>query len=199
MDPAGDGSDELELGPRLRRLRLSRHLTLREVASHAGLSKGYVSQIENGTANPSLSVLKSVASALGESVAGVLLAERSEDSPTGSRSRVEVVRRAARKTLGWPGDGATENYLLTPDLQRRLEVLLTTMEPGSSSGESPYSHDGEEFGLVMKGRFEVIVEGSAYVLDEGDSISLPSALPHRTRVVGDEPATVLWVVTPPSF
>jgi quercetin dioxygenase-like cupin family protein len=88
--------------------------------------------------------------------------------------------------------------LLTPDLQRKLEVLLNELMPGDTVDEA-YTHEGEEFGFVLEGQYEVTVGDEVYVLDEGDSISYPSHLPHKMRVVGDRPSRSIWVITPPSF
>jgi transcriptional regulator with XRE-family HTH domain len=196
----GADAEAFSLGRRLKELRREKHLTLKETAARARLSRGYVSQVEANTANPSLSSLKALSTALGESIASIFVTPSPEsDHILSAPPSADVVRRDHRKSIRWPGDTATENFLLTPDLQRRLEVLLTTMEPGSSSGERPYSHDGEEFGFVLSGSFEVIIGADEYQLDEGDSISFSSLLPHQTRVVGDVSATVIWVVTPPSF
>lgn len=76
---------------------------------------------------------------------------------------------------------------------------MATSLSGHSSGDEPYSHEGEEFGLVFRGRYEVEIAGEVYLLEEGDSIYFPSRLPHRVRALGDAPAETLWVITPPSF
>lgn len=77
-------------------------------------------------------------------------------------------------------------------------MTLSVIQPGEGYGHEPYSHRGEEFGLVLSGTYEVTVEGKAYVLEQGDSIYFSSRLLHRTRALGDEPVTTFWVVTPPS-
>ena len=100
--------------------------------------------------------------------------------------------------LTWPGaHGRTQ--LLTPDLERKLEVTLSVWKPGYTTGPEPYAHAGEEFGLVLEGRFEVTVGDATFRLETGDTIYFPSHLPHRSRVLGRRPATTLWVITPPSF
>jgi len=99
--------------------------------------------------------------------------------------------------LSWPGR-SWKTYLLTPDLQRKLEVLLNELEPGDTFDE-PYTHQGEEFGFVLEGSYEVTVGDEVFVLNEGDSISYSSSLPHKMRVVGTSRSRSLWVITPPSF
>jgi transcriptional regulator with XRE-family HTH domain len=207
---SGEATSE-NVGATLRRLRREQGLTLRQVAASAELSKSYVSQIENGTANPSLVALKRITSALGLPVAELFTAPESDGSKAAGDNgqvteepnreisdEVRVVRKDKRKRLAWP-DASGTSYLLTPDLQRKLEVTLDIENPGDFRSTDAYSHEGEEFGFVLEGRYEVTVDGKSYVLEAGDSIYYPSHLPHRIEVLGDSPATTLWVTTPPSF
>ncbi len=192
----------VELGQQLRTLRKRRGLTLQQLADLTDLSRTYISQIETGTANPSVATLKKVADVLGVPM-GALFSDGLDQhlappAPlTAAQSDVRVVRRDGRKSLSWPGR-PWKTYLLTPDLQRKLEVLLNELMPGDTVDEA-YTHEGEEFGFVLEGQYEVTVGDEIYVLDEGDSISYPSHLPHKMRVVGDRPSRSIWVITPPSF
>lgn len=195
------------LGEKLKAIRKSKGITLQQVADGANLSKSFVSQIETGAARPSIGSLKKIANVL-----GIPLAALFDDGPNAEAavpqaasglnaqgpSEVRVVRRDRRKMLVWPGKDA-KTYLLTTDLQRKLEVILDIEEPGHSSGDEWYSHTGEEFGFVLEGRYEVTVGDQVFVLEAGDSIYYPSHLPHKVRVLGDRAAKTLWVITPPSF
>lgn len=204
--PARGENGELALGRKLRELRRGKGLTLQQVADQAGLSKGFVSQVESGTVNPSIASLKRIADVLDTPLAA-LFEDRQNGEGAGSTAgspdsdslgEIRVVRRNRRKMLVWPGaEGRQE--LLTPDLRCKLEVLLSVFEPGHPTNAEYYSHEGEEFGFILEGRFEVTVAGHTVVLEEGDSIYFPSHLPHRSRAVGDRPARTLWVITPPSF
>ena len=92
-----------------------------------------------------------------------------------------------------------KEYLLTPDLNRKLEVLLSESKPGKEKEDVWYNHEGEEFGLVLEGRYEVTVNDKTYILDEGDTIYFPGHLPHKMRAIGRKRSKTLWVITPPSF
>lgn len=192
-----------EIGQRLRALRRAKSITLQQVADGTGLSKSFVSQIEAGMANPTVASLKRIASVLGIPLAALF--DGGPDEPARAISEpgptvrdVRVVRRDKRKTISWPGRRG-DTHLLSPDLQRRLEVLLSVDQPGEGSDDEDYSHEGEEFGFVLEGSYEVVVANELYTLEEGDSIYYPSGLPHRTRAIGSKPARTLWVITPPSF
>lgn len=197
------------LGPRIAGLRKSKGLTLQDVASAASLSKSFISQVESGVSVPSIASLKKIVAALDVQLGDLFDEGHDHDpgdggpddaaSPAGQKSDVQIVRHDKRKRISWP-DRTSDAALLTPSLQRKLEVLLTTEEPGEAGHASdPYHHEGEEFGLVLEGSFEVTVAGETFVLEKGDSIYFSSHHPHSTRAVGKKPATTLWVITPPTF
>jgi len=184
---------------KLREIRKSKGLTLSQLARLVGLSPNYLSQIERGIANPSIGVLKKITNALG--IQYMSLAEGKNAIPNGleeMRGDVKIVRLNKRKTLIYPG-GLRRASLLTPDLQGKLEVIITVEEPALESNDEWYSHEGEEFGLVLEGCYEVTVNDETYFLNEGDSITFPSSLPHKMRNPGKKPSKTLWVITPPSF
>lgn len=196
----------MELGAKLRAIRRSKGLSLQRVANLTDLSKGFVSQVESGAANPSIASLKRIANGLGISMVDLFDSESNGETaaPEGSTVAsddcpdVKVVRHNKRKMLAWPGSTA-KTYLLTPDMQRQLEVTLNVYEPGDESGAEGMTHAGEEFGLIVEGCLEVTVGGHVFRLEVGDTISYPSHIPHRTRALGEHMTRTVWVITPPSF
>ncbi|WP_158542868.1 helix-turn-helix domain-containing protein [Phytoactinopolyspora halophila] len=208
--PAGQGVSRAELGRRLRSIRQAQGYSLQNIAEQAGLSKSFVSQLELGHTAASLGTLKRICAVLDIPVWALLDDEPDKpggpgepgdapgarDGESGSGS-VAIVRHDRRKVRRYPGSD-TEISLLTPDLDRKIEVTLSVLQPGEGYGHETYTHRGEEFGLVLSGTYEVTVDGVAYVLEEGDSIYFSSRLPHRTRALGDTPVTTFWAVTPPS-
>ena len=192
---------DIDIGSRLKDFRRARDMTLQEVAEAADLSKSFVSQVETGSAQPSIGSLKRIADVLGITLADLFQDDEeqadSEPEPSPAGGGVRVVRANQRKHLQWP-NGA-QAALLTPDLQGKLEVILTTYQPSDEAGVDMYTHEGEELGFVLEGAFEVKVQGQTYRLEQGDSIYFPSHLPHSTQSVGDRPVTTIWVITPPSF
>lgn len=187
-----------ELGARLRAVRQERGRSLQHIAERAGLSRSFLSLLERGRSAASIGTLKRICAVLDVPV-WTLLDDDAVD-PAGeaaATSGVAIVRGSERKVRRYPGT-TTDISLLTPDLHRTFEVSISVLQPGDGYGDEPYTHRGEEFGLVLSGTYEVTVAGTTHVLDEGDSIYFASQLPHRTRALGDVPVTTLWVVTPPS-
>lgn len=195
-EAATGGSDRPPLtvqavGSEIRRLRKLRGRTLEQLATQAGVSAGLLSQVERGQGNPSFNTLVQVAHALGIPVARLMAGEQLS-SP--------VVRRDERRRLNLGGnDNLILAELLTSRLDSALEVIRIVAEPGYSSQDTPFVHDGEEFGVVLEGTHAVNVGGTHYVLRAGDSISYSSTIPHWYENPGDVPSVSLWVITPPSF
>ena len=181
---------ELQLGTRIRSLRQARDLTLREVADRAGVTESFLSQVERDVTSPSIATVHRVARALGLSIAQLF----AEDAETG-----RVVRREARRRIAYPGLGAVDEFL-TSNLAGRLQVIMSTIDAGGGTGPEPYTHDSdEEVVVVLSGVLDLWVADEHYVLREGDAITFPSRLPHWNTNHGDEPVTVLFCLTPPSF
>jgi quercetin dioxygenase-like cupin family protein len=84
----------------------------------------------------------------------------------------------------------TKNYLLSPDLQRKLEVILSDANPGESSPEEFFSHAGEEFGYVLKGKLEVSIGEEVYILEESDSLFFQVITLIILKVLGIHPAKI---------
>ena len=110
-----------------------------------------------------------------------------------------MVRASRRKRLTLPGSYVSYD-LLTPDLNRQLEVMFMRINPGEHSGEEPMVDlPGEKFGYVLKGTLEARVGDKIYQLTAGDGIYFPAHFPHSWRGLGEDSIEVLWVLTPPRF
>lgn len=90
-------------------------------------------------------------------------------------------------------------HLLSKNLKGKLEFLLAIYEVGAATGPMMYSHRGEECALVLKGKLEIQLLSSTYVLEKDDSIVFSCEIPHRVTNVGKIPAVSIWCITPPSF
>ena len=112
---------------------------------------------------------------------------------------VEIVRAGKRKRLALPGSQVIYD-LLTPDMNRQLEVMFMRVKKGDNSGKEPMlDPPGEKIGFVLKGSLEICVGNEVYQLHEGDSIYYPTHIPHSWRALEGDPIEVIWIMTPPSF
>ena len=203
----------IDLGNKIRTERQKRHLTLDKFSKMTGLSKSFLSQVERGLTEPSITSLKKISKQFGFSVVNLFLNEGDINSSWeyGNSSQkynekrpvyvesVKVVRADKRKRFALPGSKVMYD-LLTPDMNRQLEVMFMRVKKGDNSGEEPMlDPPGEKIGLVLKGSLEVQVENEIFQLMEGDSIYYPTNIAHSWRALEGDATEVIWILTPPSF
>jgi transcriptional regulator with XRE-family HTH domain len=175
------------IGAQLRAARLAARKSMAEVAAEAGLTKGFLSKLERDLANVSVASLMRLCDALGISVGALF-----------EPSKGEVVRAAERPPVYFGGTAGMREYLLTPSAERRVQAILSDIEPGGGSGPEPYSLPADvEFAFVLRGSLEVAVEGERVTLGAGDALTFAASAPHAFRAdPAAGPAQVLWVVSP---
>jgi transcriptional regulator with XRE-family HTH domain len=181
--------DRLKVGARLRAARRRQRMTLKEVATRAGISESFLSQVERGLAGVSLPTLTRVAAAL-----GLMVADLFEPAPT---LRPQVVHRERRTMMEFNG---ARNYLVTPRPLENLEVFWVELDPGQATAEAPFTHgDSDEVLVLLRGQVEVTVDGTSYSLGAGDSIAYRSSVPHTCRNSGRTLAEAIIALSPPSI
>ncbi len=188
----------LSLGAKIREQRKARNLTLTEMAEQCDMSPSFLSQIERDKANPSVATLKTIAQVFGVSLGSFFEEEDStSDRPQPAETLAKVVRADQRKLLIYPGSGI-RNELLSPDLQRAIQLMWIVMPPGTDTGNF-LVHEGEECGIVLQGTVEIWVGDEHHILNAGDAIYHPSSVPHRSRNIGETDVIMVGAITPPSF
>lgn len=196
----------------IRKQRQTKNMTLKEMAERTGLSISFLSEIERGVAKPSMTSLRKIARALEISLLSFI--DSTDDIPDDQMhiqrlqetdkiekfvSSAKVVRAGQRKKLGYP-DRPGYYELLTPDLNRLLEVLYVKIEAGFETGTEPLlDPPGEKFILVIKGPYQMTIGEDTYVLNDGDSIYYPADAPVYFKNIADHPVELVLVVTPPGF
>ncbi|MEM9605562.1 MAG: cupin domain-containing protein [Pseudomonadota bacterium] len=183
-DSTGVGRVAPNLGERLRARRREVKLTLQAVADRAGLSVGFISQIERGITQPSLASLASVAQVLDLPLSHLL-------SQPGGEQRFTT---AGDRPVYSISDGASRFERLSSDfVGNTVHSLIIHEPPGHRI--APIRHAGEEMLYVLRGAITVEVDGDQRVLQEGDSVHHPSDCVHSSWNHTDHAATILWVGT----
>ena len=177
------------IGERIRALREQQGMTLNELAQTVGLSASAVSQIERGIVEPSLRTLRVLAGALDTPIFSFFLESPSQD----------IHVRKDRRLAFSPPDRKARYELVTPDFNRRLEMMLMYLNPGTCSSNEPLPHRGDECLVVLRGTAQVLAAGQRYPLYEGDSLYIVEGTPHKVTNVGDNQLVCVIGVTPPSF
>jgi transcriptional regulator with XRE-family HTH domain len=196
------------LGEQLRRERVERGLSLRELARRLDVSPSLVSQIETGKVQPSVRTLYAMVGELGISP-DELFPSGAQPTRGGATARLRsprpivdepstsprIVQRAGSRRVIELDTGVRWERLTTTN-DREVEFLQTVYPPGSESSpaDALMRHNGREFGLILSGALNVTVGFEDYVLGPGDSIFFESTIPHRLYNVGSEPVHAVWVV-----
>ena len=167
------------VGRQVRRWRAERGLTLARVAEATGLNVGYLSQIENDKASPSLTCLASLAGALDVPIAWFLV---DESRPP------EVMRAADRRWREVEGGRASR-----VDARGAGDVTIVEVEanPGRSTGV--HTHPGDEHHLITAGRFRMTQGSHVVELGPGDYLRWDGLIPHDAEAIGEEPASMLVI------
>ncbi|NDW03936.1 cupin domain-containing protein [Jiella pacifica] len=180
----------VDVGGRLRYLRMARGLSQRQLAKKAGVTNSTISLIEANATNPSVGALKRILDGL-----PIGLAEFFAFEP----ERPQRVFYQAEELVEI-GKGAISYRQVGESLfGRALQILKECYQPGADTGKVPLSHEGEEGGVILSGRLEVTVDDERRILGPGDAYYFESRRPHRFRCVGSNPCEVVSACTPPSF
>lgn len=168
------------VGRETRRWRLSRGLTLAQVSERSGLNIGYLSQIENDKAVPSLDALVGIAAAIDVPVAWLLL-----DSTPAPR----VVRASERPRM--PEVKGARLSEVDAGTSRDMCIIEAVVEPGASTGV--HAHRGDEHHVVLTGRWRFSQGDHVVELGPGDYVAWDPSVPHDVENVGDEPGRLLVI------
>ena len=191
----------MELGKKIKTLRMQQRLTLEQLAQKSDLSIGVLSQVERDISTPTVTTLQKISNALGITLSN-LFSDNGAPEERGPLTKkddqnsefVAVVRKEKRKKVLMPWGTTME--MLCPDLRHKIEFMYLVFPPGTKTGEI-YSHAGEECGYILEGTFKGVVGDKEIVLEAGDSVYYDSSLPHRWESVGDKEVRAIWAITPP--
>jgi transcriptional regulator with XRE-family HTH domain len=176
---------EARIGEVLRGLRERQGLSLRSLATRAGFSASFLSQLEHGQVSPSITSLDRIAANLGVTLVDLFEA---------TQEREAVVVKAGRRpgfTSSW--SRARVESLSGPSARPSIEALCITLSPKGCSGTSSTRHDSDRFAYVLEGSLTLHLNDDAHRLATGDAVVIPKGHPHRWQNDGARPAQVLLV------
>ena len=175
----------MEIGQKIKQLRIQKGLTLEELASRSELTKGFLSQMERDLTSPSIATLNDILEALGTTLAEFFKEEKEEKLVFHKEDF--FVDEREDYTIRW----------IVPNTQKNeMEPILIELPQGGESFVMD-PHSGEEFGYVLKGEIFIKIGSEVYRAKAGESFYyIPDKTHHITSKKGAE---ILWVSTPPSF
>jgi transcriptional regulator with XRE-family HTH domain len=184
--------DERQIVRNIKKLRQNKKMSLEQLAKNAGLTKGYVSKIENAHKAPPVSTLIKIARALDTGI-DILLADKSEPP---EEINLCIVKKNEGKEVISKGTLYGYNYISLAYKKMGKSMEPYIIEPAFDE-KAVFSHEGEEFMYVLEGTHEFVYAGKKYLLRKGDSIYFNSKIPHSGRSIGKKRAKILTVTMPP--
>lgn len=178
----------LRLGARLRASRQAQSLTIEQVATATGLSRGFVSRVERDETSPSVTTLVALCQVLSLPV-GSLFEEVA----------AEVIHLEDAPLVNLGGHGVTER-MVTPRSQSRMQVLRSHLEQGSDGGAELYTINCDVEALhVIEGTVRVVFAARTETLGPGDTLTFAGQEPHTWQNVGDTAAEIVWTIVPAAW
>lgn len=177
----------MDIGKKLKELRLQNDLTLVDLASRCELTKGFLSQVEHNLTTPSIATLEDIVEALGTNLSEFFREE--EDAQIVFSTQDFFVDEKDGYTIEWVIPNAQKN---------QMEPILLTLHSHEKSHELS-SHNGEEFGYVLKGSVTLVRGTKKYKLKAQETFYIDGSKGHYLYNHGSSDAKVLWITTPPMF
>ena len=184
--PVSPTNNGVRLGARLRAARKANGFTLDQLASAAGLTKGFLSRVERDETSLSVSSLITLCEVMSIDVGSLF-----------SAPEVALVRRETAPAINLGGTGVSEQ-LMTPRGQARVQLVHTSAEPGATGGADLYTINCElEVLYVLKGSVDLIFSDRRQRLTAGDALTFPGGEPHTwVNTSASRTAEMVWVLSP---
>ena len=180
--------DVMDIGLKLKELRIQKALTQEELADRAELSKGFISQLERNLTSPSISTLTDILQCLGTNLNEFFSEEDDSQIVFKSEDFFEKVDDELHNKIEW----------IIPNAQKNeMEPIRLTLAPGGSTYPD-LPHEGEEFGYVLSGSLKIHLGSKIHSAKKGEAFYFTPAKKHYLEA-GKSGATVIWVTSPPSF
>lgn len=177
----------MDIGSKLKELRILKGLTQEELADRAELSKGFISQLERDLTSPSIATLIDILQCLGTTIGEFFNEAPEEQIVFGKQDYFEKIDEELNNEIRWIVPNAQKNAM--------EPILLTLKAGGSTYPDTP--HEGEEFGYVLQGSVSVHLGARTYKARRGETFYFTSDKEHY--LTSKSGASILWVSSPPSF
>lgn len=178
----------MDIGSKLKLLRVSSGLTQEELANRVELSKGFISQVERNLTSPSIATLIDILQCLGTNLNDFFTDKEEKQVAYHHDDFFEKIDEKLGNKVEW----------IVPDSQMNdMEPILLTLKPYGKS-ETGLPHPGEEFGYVISGSILLHIGSKNYKVKKGGSFYFSPTREHYVET-GKSGATLIWVSTPPSF
>lgn len=179
----------MNLGAVLRRERKKRKLTLKVVSEKAGISQGFLSQIENDVSSPSVDTLVNLCSAIGVEAGDIIEQAKKQE-------RLVIIRRSDWEDVDFPPSGFVTRRFISPENRRVIDSSVLAIQPGGGIPVRKNIRNGQETLCVLEGSIELVQGDDTVELHQGDAVHFWS-IPERQKIANtsESVAVVFWVGT----
>jgi len=177
----------MNIGKRIRQLRVRSDLTQEELASRCELTKGFLSQLENDNTQPSLSTLEDIVEALGVTMSQFFSEDKDEKTVFGAEDWFVDEK-----------DGAETDWIVPNAQKNDMEPIILKLQPGAQS-QTVTPNKGEEFGYVLAGRVVLVTGTQRQHIAKGEAFYIDGRRTHYIKNESAKAASLIWVCTPPLF
>lgn len=179
---------ESEIGKRIRAFRTKKSITLEQLASQTGFTKGYLSKVEKSKKSPPVSTLGIIARALGVTISAIL----AEENPT---IPFCFVKKGESPLISRDGNSSEYSYeaIAYKFPNKKMEPFILTL-PVNPKKKNMYRHEGEELLFVLEGTMQFQYNNQEYIVEQGDCIYFNSSLPHFGESMGEQKVRCLIVI-----
>lgn len=183
---------EFKLARTIRNLRQQRKMTQESLAKKIGVTKAFISKIENCQTSPSIASLSKIATALGVNISALF------DEGEEENQNLVIVRKRERKKVVGPGSDIGFSYesLAFKKKKKMMEPFIIKYPPDTHSRRL-FDHEGEEMVFILQGKIRLIYGNKRYILNEGDTAYFNSSVPHRGESVGKVEGVGLCILFSP--
>ena len=172
----------MDIGSAVRTIRKRKNITIAQMSEGTGLSKGFISNMENNNTSPSINTLQTVAQFLDIPLPYLLLEKE---------QRMKVFRKQERQQTIHNKENVKVEQVTS---RAGLRMQKVELPPGSATGDKPHAHEGEECHLVLQGTILAEQGEDSVILEEGDSFSWNAIVPHYVKNIGETPAIILIAI-----
>ena len=177
----------MNIGQKIKELRMLRGLTQEELGNRCELTKGYISQLENNLTEPSISTLEDILLSLGSNFSDFFSDVKDEKIIFTKDDYFEKVEHNYKT-----------KWLVVNSQKNEMEPILVELAKNAQT-EKDLPHEGEEFGYVLQGRVELIIGSSVYKCAKGESFYFIPNKTHYIKNINEGDSKLIWISSPPNF
>ncbi|CEK34078.1 HTH-type transcriptional regulator [[Clostridium] sordellii] len=178
--------DNIDIGEKISHLRKEKNLSIRDLAKLADVTPSLLSQLERGLSNPSLNTIKAISKALDVPLFSFFIDE--------VNNKDLIVRKDSRRKVIFPKNNDIVFEILSPESANSVEFAIVNLIPYSQISNELMSHKSIELAYVLEGKIKIYIEDDEFILESGDSVTLPPGTNHRWENPFNEQAKIIFSI-----